>query len=469
MGLDLRGVVTRLLDLVQIRLIDVAGNIFAVEHRAIKALDLDLAATDRFDQVRQVLIDQPVSADQIRHVLGRTVVCNQLVSAWHVDAVDVREAHRRSSRAEVDVFRAGFAGHLDDLLARGATHDRVVDQHHVLAAEFQLDGVELLAHRLLARCLARHDKSTADVTVLDEAFAEFHAEVVRQFQCRGTAGVRNRDNHVDVVLWTLAQDFLGEFFTHAQTGLIDRHAVDDRIRTRQINVLEDAGGQRRIGRALTGVQLALFSDVDRFARRQVANQGETEHVQGNAFRGDHVLNAFVGVTLAEHDRADAVRVTETDNAVTGDHRDHRVTADATVVHVGHGGKHVFFGRLQLAALGQLVSEHVQQHFRVGTGVDVTQVGFVDLFGQLFNVGQVTVMRQGDAVRRVDVKRLSLGRSRAARGRVTDVADTHVADQTLHVTLLKHVTHQAIVLAQEQPAIMAGHDTGSVLAAVLEHG
>ncbi len=114
-----------------------------------------------------------------------------------------------------------------------------------------------------------------------------------------------------------------------------------------------------------------------------------------------------------------------------------------------------------------MGEHVQQYFRVGVGVDVTQVGLVDLLGQLFDVGQVAVVCQGDAVRRVDVERLGLGRGRAARSRVAHVADADVADQALHVALLEHVAHQAIILAQEQPAVMAGHDTGSVLAAVLE--
>ncbi|MCY1172656.1 hypothetical protein D9M73_127960 [compost metagenome] len=175
------------------------------------------------------------------------------------------------------------------------------------------------------------------------------------------------------------------------------------------------------------------------------------------------------MTLAENDRADAVRVAETDDAVAGDHRYDGITTDATVVHVGDGRENVFFSRLQLAALGQFVREHVEQYFRIGTGVDVAQVRFVNLLGQLFNVGQVTVMRQGDAVRRVDVKRLSFSRRRAARGRITHMANAHVTDQALHVTLLEHVTHQAVILAQEQPAIMAGHDTGSVLAAVLEDG
>ncbi|MNY83218.1 hypothetical protein D3C86_2258370 [compost metagenome] len=58
------------------------------------------------------------------------------------------------------------------------------------------------------------------------------------------------------------------------------------------------------------------------------------------------------------------------------------------------------------------------------------------------------MRQGDAVGRVDVERLGLSRGRTARGRVTHMANAHVADQALHVTLMEHVTHQAIVLAQE---------------------
>ena len=65
LSLDFGGIVTRLFDLVQVGLINIAGHILAIENRTIKVLDLDLAATDRFDQVWQVLIDQPVSADQV--------------------------------------------------------------------------------------------------------------------------------------------------------------------------------------------------------------------------------------------------------------------------------------------------------------------------------------------------------------------------------------------------------------------
>jgi len=272
--------------------------------------------------------------------------------------------------------------------------------------------------------------------------------MVRQLQRRSTAGIRDRDHNVDVVFRTLAQDLVGQFLTHAQACLVYRNAVDDRIRTRQVDVLEDARGEFRRYGALTGVQLAVFGDVHRFARREVADQGEAQHVEGHAFGRDHVLDAFVGMTLAEHDRADAVRVAEADDAVAGNHRHDGITADAAVMHVDHGGEHVFFGGLQLAALGQLVGKHVEQHFRIGAGVDVAQVRLVNLFGQLLNVGQVTVVRQGDAIRRVDVKRLSLSRGRATSSRVTHMANAHVSDQALHVTLMKHVTYQPIILAQE---------------------
>ena len=327
------------------------------------------------------------------------------MSAWHVDAIHVRVAHSRSCRAEVNIFRAGFAGHLNDLLAGGTAHDRVIHQHHVLAAELKFDGVELLAHGLFTRSLARHDEGTADVTVLDEAFAELDAQVVSQFQRSAAAGVRNRDDHIDIVIRALAQDLLGELLAHAQTGLVYRNAIDDRIGTRQVHVLEDARSQLRVNSTLTGVQLAVIGDVNRFARRQVTDQGEAQHVQGHAFGSDHVLDAFVGMTLTEDDRTNSIRITETDDTVAGNHRNHGVTTAAAVVYVCDRCKHVFFGWLQFATLSQLMGKYVKQHFRIGIGVDVAQVRFVNLLGQLFNVGQVAVMRQGNAVWRVDIKRL----------------------------------------------------------------
>ncbi len=271
------------------------------------------------------------------------------------------------------------------------------------------------------------------------------------------------------MLWTLAQDLVRQLLTHAQPSLVNRDTIHQGVGTRQVNVLEDAGCEFRRIRALAGEELAVSGDVNRFARRQVANQGKAEHVERYAFGGDHVLDAFVGMALTEHDRANRIGVAEADDAVTGDHRHYRVAAAAALVDLAHRGEDVLLGRLQLAAHGKFVGEHVEQHFRVGAGIHMAQIRLVDLLGQLIDIGQVAVVRQGNAVRRVDVERLCLGGTGATRGGVTDVADPHVADQALHMALLKDVANQAVILAQKQPAVMARDDTGCILAAVLQYG
>ena len=54
--------------------------------------------------------------------------------------------------------------------------------------------------------------------------------------------------------------------------------------------------------------------------------------------------------------------------------------------------------LQLFLLLQLVRKNIQQHFRIGRRVDMTQIFTVNIFRQLFGIGQITVMRQRNSVR-----------------------------------------------------------------------
>ena len=121
-----------------------------------------------------------------------------------------------------------------------------------------------------------------------------------------------------------------------------------------------------------------------------------------------------------------------------------------------------------AGARQLAREHVEQHFRIGAGVEMTEVFADQHFRELGGVRQVAVVPEADAVRRVDVERLRFGGGVAARGRIAHVADADVALQAQHVALLEDVAHQAVLLAHEQLAVVAGHDAGGVLAAVLQH-
>ena len=55
-----------------------------------------------------------------------------------------------------------------------------------------------------------------------------------------------------------------------------------------------------------------------------------------------------------------------------------------------------------------MSEHIEQYFGIGVGVDVTQVVLEQFTFQLFGIRQIAIVGERDAVRRVHVERLRFG-------------------------------------------------------------
>ena len=77
----LGGVAPAGLQVVQVGIPDVAGDVLAGENRGIEAFDLGVAPGDGVDQVIEVLVDQPVGADRRGHLLLRAAVRDQLMLA----------------------------------------------------------------------------------------------------------------------------------------------------------------------------------------------------------------------------------------------------------------------------------------------------------------------------------------------------------------------------------------------------
>ena len=160
-----------------------------------------------------------------------------------------------------------------------------------------------------------------------------------------------------------------------QARLVDRDAVDHRVRAREVDELEDARIQRRVRRALPAVEVAVLVDEDRLARRHVAHQAEAERVERDALGGDQVLDAAArfrcGRSRAGGCRTDrgtragrSRRSSPPPRTRRGTRRCTPATAAKMVV-----GIELVAGRRVL----QLVREHVEQHFRIGVGVDVPPV------------------------------------------------------------------------------------------------
>ena len=139
------------------------------------------------------------------------------------------------------------------------------------------------------------------------------------------------------------------------------------------------------------------------------------------------------------------------------------------MHAAHRLKQIV--RLQRQAargLLDLVRQYVEQHLGVAVGVDMAVIGAEQLGFERLRVGQVAVVHQHDAERRVDVKRLRLFLAVSiASSRVAHLTKPAVARQRAHVARAENVTHHALGLVHEELALLLRHNAGGVLAAVLQ--
>jgi hypothetical protein len=164
---------------------------------------------DRVNEIVYILIHEPIRPDDPLNLGFGTLGRDELGSRRHVDAIDVGITHGRGRRGHIDLARAGLARHLDDLLGRGTPNDRIVDEQHVLAFEFEIDSIELAPYRGAAFRLLGHDERAADIAVLDESLAVLHAETMGDLHRRGARSVGDRDHDVDVVIGTQSQNLGG--------------------------------------------------------------------------------------------------------------------------------------------------------------------------------------------------------------------------------------------------------------------
>mmetsp|Transcript_15957 Transcript_15957/g.49680 ORF Transcript_15957/g.49680 Transcript_15957/m.49680 type:complete len:396 (-) Transcript_15957:677-1864(-) len=324
----------------KVLLADVARHVLAVEDGRLKRAALD-AIVDLLDsslQVVEVLVRNPVGVNQPRDLGLLAPVRDQLRLGRDVNAVDVREADGRRGGREEDLGRARVTCHLHDLLGGRAAHDRVVDEQHILALKLALDRVELDAHTLLARGLARHDEGARDVPVLDEALTVRPAELVGERERGRARRVGHGYDDVDLLprVRVEALDALSEHRAHAQARLVHGHAVHHRVGPRKVDVLEEARAETCAGHTLARERRpAALWEEDGFARRDVADNVEgvarraRDRVNRDALRRDRVVGEAVRLLArAVNQRPDAERVAEHDDADVVDEDCDRIAANA---------------------------------------------------------------------------------------------------------------------------------------------
>ena len=89
------GVIAFFMQSGQIGFVDVTRDVFTVENRAVKTLDARITLTSAFNQIIQILIHQPIGANELDDFLFRAPMCDKLLGARHIDAIHIRIAHWR--------------------------------------------------------------------------------------------------------------------------------------------------------------------------------------------------------------------------------------------------------------------------------------------------------------------------------------------------------------------------------------
>ena len=267
----------------------------------------------------------------------------------------------------------------------------------------------------------------------------------------------------------VATNAIGERAPHVQPRLVDRNPVEHRIGTRKVYILEETGRQPRRSRALPRMKGGISLDHDRLAGQHVAPQLIAQGIDRDTLGGDDVFGRTRFGIASDHQRPDAKGVTKGNHAEAGDHRHHRIGPAAAPMDLRHCGKNgLGIDPVPMCSEFEFMREHIEQDLGVGVRVDMPQIVLDHLGFQLLAVGEVAVMPEHDAERRVDVKRLRLGTVERRPGCwITAVRNPHAPGQRTHVPGPEHVAHHAAAFVHVKHRTIAAHDASSVLTTVLQ--
>ncbi len=342
---------------------------------------------------------------------------------------------------------AGLADHLDDLGRGGAADDRVVDQDHALAVELGARRVVLQLHAEMANVVRGLDEGAADIVVADDAELEGHAALGGVADRRRHAGVGHRDHQVGVDV-ALA----GELGADALPRLVDAGALDDAVGAREVDVLEDAEALVLRAERVVAVHAGVV-DHDDLARLDVAHEVGADDVEAAGLGCQDV-----GVAdLAQHQRADAVRIAHADQACR--RKGHQRIGTLDLAHRAD----------QPVDHAQAPAERHQVDDDLAVGGRLEQAAAADqVLPQLHRVGQVPVVAHGEAAGfELGEQRLRVAGDGGPGGGVAVVADRGVALEPLdHARVAEIVADVTQAPMRRELLAVEGDDARRLLAAVL---
>src|SRR5688572_28235844 len=216
-----------------------------------------------------------------RNVVDAEVGGDQLLARRRVDAIVARPGNRVRADAHVDLARARGSDQCDEATRGGSANNGIVDHDDALSIQHFTNRVVLHADLRIATGLRRLNEGPPDVVVTDERKLEGKLGFLRISDGSGVGGVGHGEHEIRSGRWP----FAGELTSELTSSPIDRSAPDMAVRTREVDVLENAlagisGFERKARANPVAVDREDLSALD-VALERGANEIERTRFRGN--------------------------------------------------------------------------------------------------------------------------------------------------------------------------------------------
>ena len=353
---------------------------------------------------------------------------------------------------EMDLPGPRFPQQADNSTAGGSPDNGVIHQHHPLSGHAVLDSAEFDFHLIQPVILARSDKGTADILVLDEADTVGNARRMAVAQRGIQPGVGHPHHHV-----RLDRVGLGQYLPGPQTGGVDGHPANDRVGPGKVDVLKDAGGGLRFSAVLPAGYDAILGKHQNLSWLQVTDKFRPYSGQSAALGGGHIT-PVLHFSIAQ--RAKAVGVPGADQLLRG--HEHQRVGPLQSVH-GRTERSLNRGGAQ-----PLPGDDVGDDLGIaGTMEDSSRQ--LQLVSKLGCIAQISVVRQGHmSFLVIDLDGLAVAPVGGPGCAVAGMAHRHSPlGQPVQRLAGKDLPHQPQVLAGGEYPVVVDHNAAALLSTVLE--
>mmetsp|Transcript_27915 Transcript_27915/g.64665 ORF Transcript_27915/g.64665 Transcript_27915/m.64665 type:complete len:286 (-) Transcript_27915:210-1067(-) len=251
-----------------------------------------------------------------------------------------------------------------------------------LTRKLILDGVQLETDALFTGGLSGHDEGAGNVTVLDKAFPKGPSQSIGSLEGRRTGRVRNRHDHIDIVIGMDPHHLFGELLAHLETCLVDTDPVHDGIRTSKVHVLENTWRRLR-GRIanprVTSTRVHVHKDG--LSGLDITYEIKSEGINGDGFTGHDIVKCLfhshdgigrhAGLARSKDHGSDAMWITKADQSHSVDEI-HACVSSLTFLHDRfHGTKDGFHHIALLVGSCQAFGKDIQKELGIRIRIDMS--------------------------------------------------------------------------------------------------